>query len=129
MVDYKTIGFIGVLLAAGAVGLQWLEYRLVVRTHPLEVYLALFALACMGLGAWVAVKPKGTLPTGIDHCAAYDPTRDHIYYYTTTGKKAEDNFFVYDVKENAWSNPKTKSSAAGFAQATIRDITSLFCAS
>ena len=53
---WRTILIYGALLAAGAVGLQWLEYRLVVRTHPLEVYLALFALACMGLGAWVAVR-------------------------------------------------------------------------
>jgi hypothetical protein len=59
---------------------------------------------------WVAVKPTGTLPTGIDHCAAYDPTRDCIYYYTTGTKKAEHNFFVYDVKTNAWSNPKTKGT-------------------
>jgi DNA-binding NarL/FixJ family response regulator len=43
-------------LGVGAVGLQWLEYRLLVHTHPYEVYLAIFALACMGLGAWVAVR-------------------------------------------------------------------------
>lgn len=53
---WRTILIYGVVLAIGAVGLQWLEYRLLVRTHPFEVYLALFALACMGLGAWVAVK-------------------------------------------------------------------------
>src|SRR5262249_40080731 len=45
----------------------------------------------------VAVKPKGTPPTGIDHCAAYDPKRDCIYYFTSSRKKAEDNFFIYDI--------------------------------
>jgi len=53
---WRTILIYGACLAAGAVGLQWLEYRLLVRTHPYEVYLAIFALACMGLGAWVAVR-------------------------------------------------------------------------
>jgi DNA-binding CsgD family transcriptional regulator len=53
---WRTILIYGACLAAGAIALQWLEYRLLVRTHPYEVYLALFALACMGLGAWVAVR-------------------------------------------------------------------------
>jgi hypothetical protein len=58
----------------------------------------------------VTVKPKGTPPTGIDHCAAYDPTRDCIYYYTSSGEKAEDNFFSYDIRENTWTRPRTKGS-------------------
>ena len=53
---WRTILIYGAVLALGAVGLQWLEYRLLVRSHPLEVYLALFALACMGFGAWVALR-------------------------------------------------------------------------
>jgi DNA-binding CsgD family transcriptional regulator len=53
---WRTILIYGAVLAVGAVGLQWLQYRLLVRTHPLEVYLAIFALVCMGLGAWVAVR-------------------------------------------------------------------------
>ncbi len=59
---------------------------------------------------WVAVKPKGTPPSGIDHCACYDPRRDCIYYYTSTGKRAEDNFFLYDIRENSWTRPRTKGS-------------------
>jgi DNA-binding CsgD family transcriptional regulator len=53
---WRTILIYGACLAAGAIALQWLEYRLLVRTHPYEVYLAIFALGCMGLGAWVAVR-------------------------------------------------------------------------
>jgi hypothetical protein len=60
---------------------------------------------------WVAANPKGTPPTGIDHCGAYDAKRDRIYYYCRDGKTAPDNFFVYDVKENAWSRPQTKGTA------------------
>lgn len=46
----------GVLLAAGAFGLQWLEFQFVVRTHATETYLVLIALAFMGLGIWVGVR-------------------------------------------------------------------------
>jgi DNA-binding CsgD family transcriptional regulator len=53
---WRTILIYGAALAIGAVGLQWLEYRLLVRTHPYEVYLAIFALGCMGFGAWIAVR-------------------------------------------------------------------------
>jgi len=41
----RTILFYGALLAAGAFGLQWLQYRYLVRTYPAEVYLVLIALA------------------------------------------------------------------------------------
>jgi DNA-binding NarL/FixJ family response regulator len=44
------------LLAAGALGLQWLEYQFVVRTHATETYLVLIALAFMGLGVWVGAR-------------------------------------------------------------------------
>lgn len=53
---WRTILIYGAMLAAGAVGFQWLQYRMLVRTHPMEIYLALFAVSCMGLGAWVAVR-------------------------------------------------------------------------
>jgi DNA-binding NarL/FixJ family response regulator len=44
------------LLAAGALGLQWLEFQFVVRTHATETYLVLIALAFMGLGVWVGSR-------------------------------------------------------------------------
>lgn len=43
----------GAVLALGTLGLQWLQFQFLVRTHPAEVYLALFALGFMGLGVWV----------------------------------------------------------------------------
>ncbi|HYJ41776.1 MAG TPA: response regulator transcription factor [Steroidobacteraceae bacterium] len=52
----RTILVYGVLLAAGAFGLQWLEYHFVVRTHATETYLVLVALAFMGLGIWVGAQ-------------------------------------------------------------------------
>jgi DNA-binding CsgD family transcriptional regulator len=52
----RTTLIYGALLAAGAVGLQWLEYQLVVRTHATETYLVLVALAFMGLGLWAGAR-------------------------------------------------------------------------
>lgn len=46
----------GVLLAAGAFGLQWLEFQFLVRTHATQTWLALVALAFMGLGVWVGAR-------------------------------------------------------------------------
>jgi DNA-binding CsgD family transcriptional regulator len=46
----------GALLAAGAFGLQWLEFQFVVRTHATETYLVLVAVAFLGLGVWVGAR-------------------------------------------------------------------------
>lgn len=64
----------------------------------------------VGTRTWTDAKPKGTSPTGIDHCATYDSKRDRVYYYQADGKTMEDNFFVYDVKANEWSRPKPTGS-------------------
>jgi DNA-binding CsgD family transcriptional regulator len=53
---FRTILIYGVLLAAGAFGLQWLEFQFVVRTHATETYVVLVALAFMGLGVWVGAR-------------------------------------------------------------------------
>ena len=52
----RTILIYGVLLAAGAFGLQWLKFQFVVRTHATETYLVLIALGFMGLGIWVGMR-------------------------------------------------------------------------
>src|SRR3569832_687613 len=52
----RTALWYGALLAVVAVALQWLQFRLLVRTHPAGVYLALFALGCMALGGWITFK-------------------------------------------------------------------------
>jgi DNA-binding CsgD family transcriptional regulator len=49
----KTVLIYGCALAAGAVALQWLEYRIWARTHAGAVYVALIAAAFLGLGIWV----------------------------------------------------------------------------
>ena len=52
----RTILIYGALLAAGAFGLQWLEYQYVIRTHATETYLVLIAVAFLGLGVWVGAR-------------------------------------------------------------------------
>jgi hypothetical protein len=49
----KTVLIYGFALAAGAGALQWLEYRIWARTHAGTLYVALIAVAFLGLGIWV----------------------------------------------------------------------------
>jgi hypothetical protein len=60
---------------------------------------------------WVAVKPRGTPPTGIDHCIAYDPKRDRVYYHARGQRDPADGFLIYDVKKNEWSRADAKGPA------------------
>ena len=53
---YRTILLYGLILAALALGLQWLEFQYVVRTHATETYVVLIALAFLGLGIWAGAK-------------------------------------------------------------------------
>jgi DNA-binding NarL/FixJ family response regulator len=46
----------GAVLALGALGLQWLQYRYLVRAYSIEIYVALVALAFLGLGVWAGTK-------------------------------------------------------------------------
>jgi DNA-binding CsgD family transcriptional regulator len=52
----RTILVYGLILAAGAFVLQWLQFGLIARTHPVELYVGLIALAFMGLGVWAGAK-------------------------------------------------------------------------
>jgi DNA-binding NarL/FixJ family response regulator len=52
----RTILVYGVILAAAALALQWLEFRFLVQSHSTEVYVALVAVAFMGLGVWIGAK-------------------------------------------------------------------------
>jgi DNA-binding CsgD family transcriptional regulator len=52
----RTILVYGVILAAGTFFLEWLEFRLLVRTRAVEAYVVLVAAAFMGLGVWLGVK-------------------------------------------------------------------------
>ena len=53
---WRTVLIYGAVLALGAFSLQWLQYAMLVRTHPLEMYLGIVAVAFMALGAWVALR-------------------------------------------------------------------------
>jgi DNA-binding NarL/FixJ family response regulator len=43
-------------LAAGALLLQWVQYNYLVRTFPVEIYVALVALAFAALGTWAGMR-------------------------------------------------------------------------
>ena len=52
----RAIAFYGLLLGAGAVALQWVQWRLIVRAHPVEAYLAVVAAAFLALGVWAGAR-------------------------------------------------------------------------
>lgn len=52
----RIVAIYGAALAAGAVGLEWLQYKLLIRTHPTEAWLALLAIAFLALGIWVGTR-------------------------------------------------------------------------
>jgi DNA-binding NarL/FixJ family response regulator len=52
----RTILVYGATLAGGTFLLEWLEYRLLVRTHATEAYVLLVAVAFMGLGIWLGTR-------------------------------------------------------------------------
>lgn len=49
----------GLALAAGTGLLQWLDYRHLARAQSETVYIALVAIAFLGLGVWAGVKLLG----------------------------------------------------------------------
>src|SRR5688572_26144146 len=60
----RTILVYGALLAALAVGLQWLEFQYVMRTHATETYVVLIAVAFLGLGLWAGARLFRRSPPG-----------------------------------------------------------------
>jgi DNA-binding NarL/FixJ family response regulator len=65
----RTILIYGLILAGAAVGLQWLEFRYLVRAHALETYVALVALAFLGLGIWAGARLFRRTPPPADFIA------------------------------------------------------------
>jgi DNA-binding NarL/FixJ family response regulator len=53
---WRTILTYGAILAVGGIGLQWLQYQFLVRSHAVEIYVTLIALAFMALGIWVGAR-------------------------------------------------------------------------
>jgi len=52
----RIIAIYGVLLALGALGLQWLQYRYIVHMYSIEAWVGLVALTFLGLGVWVGFR-------------------------------------------------------------------------
>ncbi|HEX5692605.1 MAG TPA: response regulator transcription factor, partial [Roseiflexaceae bacterium] len=52
----RTILIYGAILALGTLGLEWLQYRYLVRSHPGEIGLALIALSFLALGIWAGAR-------------------------------------------------------------------------
>lgn len=57
-----TVLLYGLLLAAGAVALQWVNYQRLARTHTGELYLFVVAGAFLGLGLLVGAKVIAARP-------------------------------------------------------------------
>lgn len=65
---WRTVLLHGALLAAGALGLQWLQYRFLVHAYPGEAALGVVGLVFLGLGLWAGgrlftrASPQGPVP-------------------------------------------------------------------
>lgn len=53
---WRTILVYGGLLGVAALGLQWIEFQLLVRAHPGELYIGLLAAGFLALGIWVGTR-------------------------------------------------------------------------
>jgi DNA-binding CsgD family transcriptional regulator len=62
MAMWKRVAAYGLLLAAGSVVLEWLDYRQLARAHPGGLYTALIALAFLAVGVWVGARALRPAP-------------------------------------------------------------------
>jgi DNA-binding CsgD family transcriptional regulator len=53
---WRTVLVTSGLLVVAALGLQWIEYKLLVREHPGELYIALIAAGFLALGVWAGMR-------------------------------------------------------------------------
>ncbi len=56
---WKHIALYGLLLAAGALALQWLDYQRMARMHAEAVYDFLLAAGFLALGVWLGARVLG----------------------------------------------------------------------
>ena len=64
---WKRVVLYGVLLAAGALALQWLDYQRLARVHTGDVYVFLIAAAFLALGIYIGARVLGRpAPTPFD---------------------------------------------------------------
>lgn len=60
----QTILIYGLLLAAAAFALEWLQYHYFLKTYPLEIYIVIIAIAFVSLGIWLGIKLTATEKPG-----------------------------------------------------------------
>ena len=53
---WRTILIYGAVLAVAVLALKLVEFQLLARTHPGELYIGLIAAGFMALGVWVGVR-------------------------------------------------------------------------
>ncbi|HEU5397910.1 MAG TPA: response regulator transcription factor [Gammaproteobacteria bacterium] len=53
---WKQVLLYGVLLAAGAFALEWLDYQRLVHTYSIDVYIGLIALGFLALGIYIGLR-------------------------------------------------------------------------
>lgn len=53
---WRTILIFGAILLGATIALRWVEFQLLARTHPGELYIGLLALGFMGLGVWAGSR-------------------------------------------------------------------------
>ena len=56
---WKRAAIYGLLLAAGTLALQWLDYQRLARAHAGDIYVFLIAVAFLALGVFVGVRVIG----------------------------------------------------------------------
>lgn len=61
---WRTLLVYGGLLGVAALGLQWIEFQLLVRAHPGELYVGLLAGGFLALGIWVGMRLMPRQPAG-----------------------------------------------------------------
>ncbi|HEY2783248.1 MAG TPA: LuxR C-terminal-related transcriptional regulator [Steroidobacteraceae bacterium] len=59
---WKRAAIYGALLAAGTLGLQWLDYLRLARVHSNDIYIFLIAAAFLALGVFVGARLLGAPP-------------------------------------------------------------------
>jgi DNA-binding CsgD family transcriptional regulator len=59
----RTVLLYGLALALAAAGLQWLEYQVWARAHPVPIYLGPLAAGFLGLGVWMGARLFRARPT------------------------------------------------------------------
>ena len=63
---WKRIAIYGGLLAAGTLGLQWLDYRQLALAHSGGIYLFLIAAAFLALGVYIGARVIAPRPRAFD---------------------------------------------------------------